>query len=143
MYLYQKIGSAKNTTYTVKKYHGELASFISSLAAGLTVEGKVATVIASVIGAVAGHIISVTSSITLSCKAYAYSYYGKDSSSGLKSKTLNNCGHKYIINDDNHTNFKNKVYYDGFVYGKIDDTTDYNLSVMIINNLYGEDFDVN
>ncbi|MEA4968440.1 MAG: hypothetical protein VB048_10040 [Bacteroidaceae bacterium] len=90
------------------------------------------------IGLVKDGVISITSSITLSCKSYAYSYYGKDSSSGLKSKTLKNCGHKYVVNDGNHKEFNNKVYYDGLVYKN----NSYRLSEKIVNNLYGVDYEV-
>lgn len=147
MDLYEELGSAKNTTYKVSKYNGTLANFISAVAIGIGISSLVAGKVVSAmveagLGIISGKIIDFTSSVTLSCKAYPYNYYGKDSSSGDKSDTYKSAGHKYVINDDDHIAFKNKVYYDGLVYDKINSTVDYNLGVMIVRNLYGIDFDI-
>lgn len=147
MDLYEEVGSAKNTTYKVSKYNGALANYIASVAIGIGISTPIAgnvvtSLVTAGIGFIVGEIINITSTITLSCKKYAYNYYGKDSISGEKSATYDEAGFKYVINDDEHVAFYNQVYYDGFVYDKINSTVDYNLSVMIVRNLYGIDYDV-
>ena len=146
MYLYEKMGSGKNTTYTVNRYNGELVAFVASVVLALAVTEIVGisivdALISSGIAEVVNKIIEITSSITLSSKAYPYSYYGKDSG-GEKSDTYSNCGYKYVINDEAHKAFYNKSYFDGLVYDKISATIDCKLELAIVNNLYGVDYDV-
>ena len=146
MYLYEKMGSGKNSTYTVNRYNGELVSFVASVVLALAVTEIVGisivdALISNGIAEVVNKIIEITSSITLSSKAYPYSYYGKDSG-GEKSDTYSNCGYKYVINDEAHKAFYNKSYFDGLVYDKISATIDRKLELAIVNNLYGVDYDV-
>lgn len=146
MYLYEKMGSGKNTTYTVNRYNGELVAFVASVVLALAVTEIVGisivdALISNGIAEVVNKIIEITSSITLSSKAYPYSYYGKDSG-GEKSDTYSNCGYKYVINDEAHKAFYNKSYFDGLVYDKISATIDRKLELAIVNNLYGVDYDV-
>ena len=84
MYLYEKMGSGKNTTYTVNRYNGKVASFVLALVKYLFITEYIGfkiidSIIDAGLGVITGESISITSSITLSCKAYPYSYYGKDS----------------------------------------------------------------
>ena len=146
MYLYEKMGSGKNSTYTVNRYNGELVAFVASVVLALAVTEIVGisivdALISNGIAEVVNEIIEITSSITLSSKAYPYSYYGKDSG-GEKSDTYSNCGYKYVINDEAHKAFYNKSYFDGLVYDKISATIDRKLELAIVNNLYGVDYDV-
>ena len=146
MYLYEKMGSGKNTTYTVNRYNGELVAFVASVVLALAVTEIVGisivdALISNGIAEVVNKIIEITSSITLSSKAYPYSYYGKDSG-GEKSDTYSNCGYKYVINDEFHKAFYNKSYFDGLVYDEISATIDRKLELAIVNNLYGVDYDV-
>ncbi len=147
MNLFEEIETAKNTTYEVTKYNGRLATFITSVGIGIGVSALVAgniigAIVSAGLGIISGEVINITSSVTLSCKAYAYNYYGQDSISGDKSTTYNKSGYKYVINDDYHVAFKDKVYYDGLLYNMIDSDTNYKLTVMLVRNLYGVDFDI-
>ena len=146
MYLYEKMGSWKNTTYTVNRYNGKVASFVLALVKYLFITEYIGfkiidSIIDAGLGVITGESISITSSITLSCKAYPYSYYGKDSG-GEKSDTYSNCGYKYVINDEFHKAFYNKSYFDGLVYDEISSNIDRKLELAIVNNLYGVDYDV-
>lgn len=146
MYLYEKMGSGKNTTYTVNRYNGKVASFVLALVKYLFITEYIGfkiidSIIDAGLGVITGESISITSSITLSCKAYPYSYYGKDSG-GEKSDTYSNCGYKYVINDEFHKAFYNKSYFDGLVYDEISSNIDRKLELAIVNNLYGVDYDV-
>lgn len=147
MYLYQEIGSAQRTGYRIEKYNGKVANFVANLATGISVSAAIANamldnLVASGIGVITGTIIEIFSSIYVSCDAYAYNYYGKDSTSGEKSSTLKKAGYKYIVNDDLKDAFNGEVYYDGFVYKKINSITDYNLCIQLVTNLYGANYDV-
>lgn len=147
MNLFEQQGSAKNTTYKVSKYNGTLSNFITAVSigigVGLGVSGLIAQAFASAgLGVIAGKIIDITSTVTLSCKAYAYDYYGIDSISGAQSSTYSKAGNKYIINDDNNVAFKNKTYYDGLVYNKLGSGEDHRLSTLLVGNLYGVDYEV-
>ena len=146
MNLFEEIKSAKNTTYKVSKYNGTLSNFITAVAIGIGVSAAIAgnivgAFVSAGLGTITGKIIDFTSSTTLSCKKYPYSYYGQDSVSGAESSNYES-GYKYVINDDEYASLKNNVYYGGLIYNVIDSDTDYKISVMLVRNLYGVDFDV-
>lgn len=147
MYLYEEVGTGKQSTHTVGKYEGTLANFIASIAVSLGVSefvaGEVAGALVSAgIGLLVGKLIEITMTVNLAAIEYPYNYYGKDSASGEKSTIYRKAGYKYIINDEKHVAFTNKIYYDKLVYDKIDSDTDYKLGVMIVRNLYGVDYDI-
>lgn len=147
MYLYEEVGTGKQSTHTVGKYKGTLANFIASMAIGLGVSEEIAGKMAGAftaagIGIIVGKLIEITMTVNLAAIAYPHNYYGKDSASGKKSTTYQKAGYKYIINDEVHVAFMNKTYYDKLVYNKIDSDTDYKLGVMIVRNLYGVDYDI-
>ncbi|MGM9889865.1 MAG: hypothetical protein ACI317_03445, partial [Floccifex porci] len=65
MYLYEKVGSAQHTTYTLKKYNGNLATFVTGLATGLAVTATIASslvnaIVSAGLGVITGQIINIT-----------------------------------------------------------------------------------
>lgn len=142
MYLYEDIGSAVHTTYSINSFSGTLASFAVGVAAGLGVSAVIANAIASAIistgiGLLVGGTFSISTTVTLAADKYPLQYYGKDSVTGNKSDTFDQT-YKYIITDEESSRL-NEVYYDGPYYSPNDDSATTRLMEYIVPNLYGVD----
>ena len=141
MYLYEDIGSAVHTTYSIRSFSGTLASFAVGVAAGLGVSAVIANAIASAIisaglGLLVGEAFNISTKITLAADKYLLRYYGQDSNTGNRSDTYES--YKYIITDEESSRL-DEVYYDGAYYSSNDDSATTRLMEYIVPNLYGVD----
>lgn len=145
MYLYQKTGSASQTTYKLKLYDGSLANFAASFAVGLGVAAFIASdvigaLVAAGVGVITGTAIEITSTKTLAAKKYPLSYYGKDKKTGETSDTMDQRGYKYVINETG-SNLINETYYDGLAYDPDSTDNSERLLQYIVPNLYGSNYE--
>lgn len=144
MNVYESLTSKKTTTYTIKKYNGTLANYVSSVAIGLGVSALIAgnivgALVAAGVGTVAGTVINITSSDTVSAVRYTTNYYGKDVSTSKSSAKITNSGYKYTVTDDLNA-LKGTVYYEGECYNPKDFNASLILLDRLVHNLYGIDF---
>ena len=145
MYLYEDIGSAVHTTYSIRSFNGTVATLAVGIAAGLSVSAFVAgEVIAAIVsaglGVLVGEILNISTKITLAADKYNLKYYGKDSKTGKKSDTYDKTC-KYIITDEESSRI-NEVYYDGGgYYSPNDDDATSKLMYYIVSNLYGTNYE--
>ena len=145
MYLYEDIGSAVHTTYSIRSFNGTVATLAVGIAAGLSVSafvaGEVIAAIVSVgLGVLVGEILNISTKITLAADKYNLKYYGKDSKTGKKSDTYDKT-YKYIITDEESSRI-NEVYYDGGgYYSPNDDDATSKLMYYIVSNLYGTNYE--
>ncbi len=146
MKVYESLSNKTQTTYTVKRYNGNLASFISSLVVGLGLEatmggGLIPALVGAGVAVVTGKIIEITTSITLASLRYSCSYYGEDTKTGNKSKTYKNSGYKYVINSSDNSKFRGKVFYEGHTFDPKDFDGSYQVAQFLVQNLYGGSFE--
>lgn len=145
MYLYEDIGSAVHTTYSIKSFNGTVAALAVSIAAGMIVPAFIASevigaIVSGGLGVLVGEMLNISTTITLAADKYNLKYYGQDSKTGNKSDTYDKA-YKYIITDE-ESNRINEVYYDGGAYynPNNDDTTS-KLMQYIVPNLYGMEYE--
>lgn len=145
MYLYEDIGSAVHTTYSIRTFSGTIAALAVGIAAGIAVPSSIANkiiaaIISAGIGLLSGEILNISTKITLAADKYNLKYYGKDSKTGKTSDTYDKT-YKYIITDE-ESNKINEVYYEGGGYynPNNNDTTSL-LMQYIVPNLYGIDYE--
>lgn len=144
MYLYEDIGSAVHTTYSIRSFSGTIATLAVGIAAGMLVPASVASkIVASIIsaglGVIGGDILNIGTKITLAADKYNLKYYGEDSKTSKKSDTYSKT-YKYIVTDE-ESNKLNEVYYDGAHYDSNNNDTTSLLMQYIVPNLYGIDYE--
>ena len=143
MYLYEDIGSAVHTTYSIKSFNGTIAALVVSIGAGMSVpafiaNGIISAIVSGGLGVLAGEILNISTTITLAADKYNLKYYGQDSKTGSKSDTYSKT-YKYIITDEESRRI-NEVYYDGGAYySPNNDDVTARLMQYIVPNLYGTD----
>lgn len=116
IYLYEDIGSAVHTTYSIRSFSGTIAALATGIAAGMLVPTSIASkivssVISAGLGGIAGEVLKISTKITLAADKYNLKYYGKDSKTGKKSDTYAKT-YKYIITDEESGRI-NEIYYEG------------------------------
>jgi len=104
MYLYEDIGSAVHTTYSIRSFSGTIATLAVSIAAGMLVPASIASkIVASIIsaglGVIGGDILNIGTKIALAADKYNLKYYGEDSKTSKKSDTYSKT-YKYIVTDE-------------------------------------------
>lgn len=145
MHLYEEIGSAVHTTYSIRSFSGTIAALAAGIAAGMLVPTSIASKIVSSIisaglGVIAGEVLNISTKITLAADKYNLKYYGKDSKTGKKSDTYDKTN-KYIITDEESSRI-NDVYYDGSAYyNPNNDGATSKLMQYIVPNLYGINYE--
>ena len=144
MYLYEDIGSAVHTTYSIRSFNGTITSLAVGIAAGMLVPASIASkIVASIIsaglGVLGGDILNIGTKITLAADKYNLKYYGKDSKTGKKSDTYDK-SYKYIVTDEESGKL-NEVYYDGSHYDSNNNDATSLLMQYIVPNLYGIDYE--
>lgn len=145
MHLYEDIGSAVHTTYSIRSFSGTIASLAVGIAAGMLVPASIASkivaaIISAGLGVVGGDILNIGTKITLAADKYNLKYYGSDSKTGKKSATYDKT-YKYIITDEESSKI-NEVYYDGGGYYDPNNNDATSLLMQyIVPNLYGIDYE--
>lgn len=144
MYLYEEVGAAVRTTYSIRSYSGTFAAFAVGLVAGLLIPSEVANQLISAIasaglGVISGEILNIGTKITLAADKYNLKYYGEDSKTGKKSATYDKA-YKYKITDEESSRL-NEVYYEGGGYDPNNKDTTSLLMQYIVPNLYGVDYE--
>lgn len=145
MYLYENIGSAVHTTYSIRTFSGTVAALAVGIATGMAVPSSIASrivaaIISAGLGVVSGDILNIGTKITLAADKYNLKYYGKDSKTGKKSTTYSKTC-KYIITDEESDKI-NKVYYEGGGYYDSNNKNATSLLMQyIVPNLYGNDYE--
>lgn len=144
MYLYEEVGAAVRTTYSIRSYSGTFAAFAVGLVAGLLIPPEVANQLISAIasaglGVISGEILNIGTKITLAADKYNLKYYGEDSKTGKKSATYDKA-YKYKITDEESSRL-NEVYYEGGGYDPNNKDTTSLLMQYIVPNLYGIDYE--
>lgn len=87
---------------------------------------------------VVDNIVVAIFEVRVDCRATYYDYYGKDTASGKKSTTMRG-GATYKVTDSESKYF-NKTYSEGEIYS--DKSSSYRIAKLLVQNLYGVDFDV-
>lgn len=144
MYLYEDQGSATRTTYSIRSFEGTIASLALGIAIGMVVPTPIANkFVSALISAglclVVGDTLNISTKITLSADKYNLKYYGQDSETSKKSKTIDGTC-RYIIADEESDKI-NEVYYDTNVYYDPDEGPSIMLMQLIVPNLYGVDYE--